>query len=85
MDILIDLLLIALRLFTLLLFARVLVSWVRVDPYHPIVRFLYDVTEPVLAPIRELLPPMGMIDLSPMVALVITYALRQLLKALFLR
>ena len=43
-------------------------SWLpNLNPNNPIARFLYQVTEPVLAPIRSALPPMGGIDLSPLV------------------
>lgn len=45
---------------------RAVISWVNADPYNPIVRFLVQVTEPVLSRIRRFLPPMGGIDLSPM-------------------
>jgi YggT family protein len=48
---------------------RALISWVNPDPYNPIVRFLYQATEPVLYPIRRRMPFMGGIDLSPIVVL----------------
>ncbi len=53
--------------------ARALVSWVNPDPYNPIVRFLVLVTEPVLRPIRRLLPPtkFGGIDLSPLIVILL--------------
>ena len=49
-----------------------LISWVNPDPYNPIVRFLYSVTEPVFAMVRRRLPfpPMG-IDLSPLIVVFI--------------
>lgn len=47
---------------------RAVISWVNADPYNPIVRFLYDITEPVLARIRRILPIAGGgIDFSPMI------------------
>ena len=52
--------------------ARAVISWVNPDPYNPIVRFLYDVTEPVLYRIRRALPlPMAGIDFSPIIVFVI--------------
>lgn len=47
------------------------VSWVRPDPYHPIIRFLYNATEPVLYRVRRALPfvMMGGFDLSPIVVI----------------
>ena len=57
--------------YTLLLFAYILTSWVRL-PYRPwlnrIQRFLYDVCEPYLRVFRRILPPLGPLDLSPIVA-----------------
>ncbi|MDJ0756766.1 MAG: YggT family protein [Ardenticatenaceae bacterium] len=58
------------QIFYILILARVIVSWIRVDPYHPIVRFIYNATEPLLAPIRQLLPPAGGLDFSPLILLV---------------
>lgn len=46
--------------------ARAVISWVNADPYNPIVRFLVQVTEPLLYRIRRVLPIMGGLDLSPM-------------------
>lgn len=47
---------------------RVVISWVNADPYNPIVRFLYEATEPILGRIRKLLPlSFGGIDFSPMI------------------
>ena len=53
---------------TILLFARSILSFVIRDPSNPIMRFLYDVTEPILAPIRRRMPRMGGFDLSMLVA-----------------
>ena len=47
--------------------ARAVISWVNADPYNPVVRFLHQVTDPVLNRIRRFLPAMGGFDLSPMV------------------
>lgn len=50
---------------------RVLLSWFVTDSTHPLLRILDDVTEPILAPIRRLMPRTGMVDFSPLVALLI--------------
>ncbi len=50
---------------------RVLLSWFPVDAQNPIVRIIFDVTEPVLVPFRRVLPKIGMIDLSPLAALLL--------------
>lgn len=66
----------ALNAYLIIVIARALISWVSPDPYNPIVRFLYRVTEPVLRPIRRRLPTQGMgLDLSPLVVLLVIYFL----------
>ena len=63
-----DILHIALNLYMYIVIARAILSWVNPDPYNTIVRFLYNVTEPVLYRIRRLLPfDMGGIDLTPLI------------------
>jgi YggT family protein len=63
-----------------IIIARAVVSWVNPDPFNPIVRFLYRVTEPVLRPIRHRLPTLAMgLDLSPMVVVLGIYLLESLL------
>ena len=59
-----------LTILTWIIVIRALISWVNPDPYNQIVQFLYRVTEPILIPIRRILPAMGGFDLSPIVALV---------------
>ncbi len=54
---------------------RALLSWVNPDPFNPIVQFLEKVTEPVLAPIRRIIPPMG-IDFSPLIAALAIYFIK---------
>jgi YggT family protein len=61
-----------------LIFARAAVSWVNPDPYNQIVQFLERVTEPILAPVRRLLPAMAM-DLSPLVVGLAIFFLRKFL------
>lgn len=67
----------ALYLYMWVIIARALLTWVNPDPYNPIVRFLYNITEPVLGYLRRRLPlVLGGIDLSPVVVLVLIYILR---------
>ena len=70
------------NLFSLAILIRVILSWVRLDPYHPVSVFIHQVTEPVLAPIRRFLPSTGMIDFSPLVALVLIQAAQWILRLL---
>jgi YggT family protein len=79
-DALAALLHLVLNIYIWILIARAIISWVNPDPYNPIVRFLYRVTEPVLRPVRNLLPLQGLgLDLSPMIVLLIIYVLDQFL------
>jgi len=55
----------------LLILARVLLSWIDPRSRGQAARFVYRATEPILRPIREILPRTGMIDLSPMVLIVL--------------
>ena len=59
---------------------RAILSWVNPDPYNPIVRFLHDVTEPVLARIRRIIPAYGGgMDFSPMILILAIYFLMSFL------
>ena len=62
-----------------IIIARAVLSWVNPDPYNPIVRLLYRVTEPVLRPIRDRLPSFSGLDLSPMLVLLAIYFLESFL------
>jgi len=66
-----------------LLFARIVISWFPVDPFHGVVQFLYQVTDPILAPFRRLPIQIGMLDLSPFVAFVVLFFIRNVLVRIF--
>lgn len=69
-----------LDLYGLILFVRILMSWVNPDPHNPIMRFLRSATDPILLPLRRVIPPLGgMIDISPMVALLLIHLLKRML------
>ena len=68
-----------------LLFARIVISWLPVDPHHSIVQFLVQVTEPLLAPLRRLPLQIGVMDLTPLVAFVALFFLRNVLVGILLR
>ncbi|MEJ2012333.1 MAG: YggT family protein [Anaerolineales bacterium] len=55
---------------SILIIADVLVSYF-LDPYHPLRRFLDNIVQPLLAPIQRILPPVGGLDLSPLVLLIV--------------
>ncbi len=53
------------------IFIRIIILWVGIDTRNPVVIFLHEITEPILAPIRRFVPPMGVLDLSPMMAVIL--------------
>ena len=61
------------------IFARIILSWIRVNPYNPAVKFIIELTEPVLGLFRRLIPPFGMLDLSPIAAFFAVELLRWLI------
>jgi YggT family protein len=63
-------------LLNLAIFIRIMMSWlpmagVHVDPYNPAVRVLHEITDPILEPFRRIVPPLGMVDISPIVAVLV--------------
>jgi YggT family protein len=70
------------EVYTFILLARVLITWFQVDPYNPIVRVLYQLTEPLLAPIRRVLPQTGMMDFSPIVAFIVITVVERIVLSL---
>lgn len=67
-----------LSLYWYVILARVLMSWFNPSPNNPIADAIYRLTEPVLAPIRRILPPMGGFDLSPLVVFFILMFLQRI-------
>jgi YggT family protein len=77
------------QLTSLAILARVIMSWlpmagVRIDAYNPIVRFLHQLTDPILEPLRRF-TTFGMMDFSPIAALILLEVVRRLLVTLLLR
>jgi YggT family protein len=63
-----------------IIIGRAIISWVNADPYNPIVRFLYEATEPLLSRIRNVIPlNMGGIDFSPMILIMVIMFLQSFL------
>jgi YggT family protein len=90
MLIVVDVISFVFRAYEFLIFIRVLLSWVNVNPYrpaidHPLVDILYRITDPVLRPLQRLIPPIGgTIDISPIIALLLLEVLRQVLVRILL-
>jgi len=70
------------NLLSLAILARALLSWVRPDPHNPIVQALDAITEPILQPLRQIVPRMGAIDITPMVAIILLQVIAQLLSGI---
>ena len=63
--------------FMIIVIARAVLSWVSPDPYNPIVRFIHNITEPVLYQVRRRIPvTFGGIDFSPVIVILIIYFLQ---------
>jgi YggT family protein len=75
-----------LEIYKWIIIVAALISWVNPDPYNPIVRFLYSVTEPVLRPVRRLVGfRLGAVDISPVIVILViifvqSFLIRSLLK-----
>ena len=70
-------------IYTFVLLIRILMSWIpNLDYYNPIVQMLIQVTDPVLEPARRLIPPIGMIYISPIVVFIALSIIQDLLRGL---
>lgn len=81
MDILIELIHRVFQLLSLVVIVQVLLSYF-MSPFHPFRQFIDRLVEPLLAPIRRILPPAGMLDFSPLVLIIIIQILDALIAAL---
>jgi len=80
MGIVISLLYLLLEAYLIVILIRVVFSWVSPVPTNPVSRLAWQLTEPVLAPIRRRLPPMSGIDLSPLVVWLVVIVLLGVLR-----
>jgi len=76
-----DVIALVLQLLVFAIIIRALLSWVSPDPRNPIVQALDAITEPILQPLRQIVPRIGMIDITPMVAIIVLYVLIGLVRA----
>jgi YggT family protein len=74
---------VAFGVYIALIIARVFISLLRISPYQPVIRFIYEVTEPVLGLFRRIIPPIGIIDISPLVAILVLEMVQNLIKYIF--
>ena len=64
--------------FLFAIFIQVILSWVSPGTYNPMTQILHDITEPLLAPARKVIPPVGGLDLSPMIVILLLMFIRTL-------
>lgn len=77
-----QLLIFALQIYSYVILARVLLSWIpNIDRNNPLVQMLYDLTEPVLKPFRDMMPANSGIDFSPIMVYLVIIVLTQVLRA----
>ncbi|HEX77427.1 MAG TPA: YggT family protein [Dehalococcoidia bacterium] len=55
--------------------ARAILSWFPISPRNPLVLFLYNITEPILAPLRRIIPRLGVLDITPLVAVIVLWVI----------
>ncbi len=67
---------------TIAILIRVSLSWFPIGPNNPIYTIAYQITEPVLAPLRRVVPRVGMLDFTPLVAILLLYFLQTLVRAI---
>lgn len=75
----------ALSIYELLIFIRIIFSWGMVSYGNRLMRFLVRATDPLLVPLRRIIPPLGMIDISPIVAFIIIWLFKQAVAGTLLR
>ena len=75
----------AVSIYTLFIFMRIVFSWGMVSHSNRLMRFLVNVTEPLLGPLRRMIPPLGMMDISPIFAFIILWLLKAAISGTLLR
>lgn len=71
---------------TMAIFIRAILSWFQMDPRSPLIQALNSITEPIIEPIRRIMPRIAMMDFSPLVAiLLIQFLLSPLFQTLFIQ
>jgi YggT family protein len=66
-------------LYTVVILAAVILSWIRLSPGTPVSKLVHMLTEPVLAPARRIIPPFGGLDILPMLVLIALQVIRSAL------
>ena len=67
------------EILNLVLIIRIILSWIPHNRYHPIINFIYEITEPILKPFRNMINPIQGIDISPIIVFILLRFLRNLM------
>ncbi|HUU63243.1 MAG TPA: YggT family protein [Dehalococcoidia bacterium] len=79
MDTFIEIVIILCQVLAIIIFVRAILSWFATSPNSQVVLFLDRITEPILAPLRRIVPRLGMADITPMIAIIILLLIASLL------
>ncbi len=79
MALILDIIITFLQIMTWAIVGRALISWVDPRGSNPVSRFLFELTEPIVGPIRSVVPRIGMIDISPIFAILLLQVLARML------
>ncbi len=71
------------QLYSMLIFIRILMSWFPIDPNNPVIETLCQITDPYLNIFRSIVPPLGGLDFSPIIALVVLHAIGRAMFLIF--
>jgi YggT family protein len=82
MDTFIEIIIILCQVLAIIIFVRAILSWFATSPNSQVVLFLDRITEPILAPLRRIVPRLGMVDITPMIAIIILLLIASLLSQL---
>ncbi len=70
------------QLLSIAIFARAILSWFPLGHNNPVIRFLFNITEPILMPLRRMIPKLGMLDISPMIAIILLQVITWLIQGI---
>ncbi len=82
MDTFIEIIIILCQVLAIIIFVRAILSWFATSPNSQVVLFLDRITEPILVPLRRIVPRLGMVDITPMIAIIILLLIASLLSQL---
>ncbi len=75
----VNLIVVIIQILTFAILARSILTWFPMNPNNPVITVLWHITEPILSPLRRIIPRVGMIDITPMVAIILLYVISAVL------